>query len=167
MKAKLAMNDVKHIGKISKKMDDLIMYALKYINHESMRRIKHNSTKKLYFYKNHKDPSIIMVQYGSNTLFAFSYHKVYTPPYSSKTIIINGHCMDLKDYDKNDIFSLSTLYDIELLKWLQVGCKMQQSHSRSVTISVSISEQLVNEAHSAYQTQYHEIDKEKFHLYKG
>jgi len=165
MKTKLT--DVKHINKISKKMDDLIMYAVKYIHRESMRRIKHNNTKKLYFYKNHKDPSIIMAQYGCNTLFSFSYLKVYTPAYSTKTITIGDHCMDLKEYDKSDIFSLSTLYDIELLKWLQVGCKMKESHLRNISILNSISEQLVNEAHSAYQTQYHEIDKEKFHIYQG
>lgn len=167
MKTKLKLSDVRHINKISKKMDDLIMYGVKYINRESMRRIKHNGTKKLYFYKNYKDPSIIMVQYGSNTMFSFSYLKVYTPAYSTKTITIDSHCMDVKEYDKSDIFSLSTLYDIELLKWLQVGCKMKESHLRNICISNSISEQLVNEAHSAYSTQYFEIDKEKFHIYKG
>ena len=161
------MKDVKNINRIAKKMDDLIRYAKTYINRDSMRKVKHNSTNKLFFYKDPNDKSKVVVQYGGQVLFDFSFYQVYTPPNSIKHVIIDGYCMDLKEYDKADIFSLSTMYDIELLKWLQVSCRMKETHIRTVCIFDTISEQLINDAHSAYSTQYQEIDKERFHLYKG
>lgn len=158
------MNEVRSTIRSARKVDELIKFSLDYHDLRYLRKIKHTGSKKLVMFKNVHDDIVVHFKVP---LFCFSVLPSFVPPNKKRKIIVNTLKFDVKDYDKDEIFNLSTIHDVNLLRWLQVFCTCTQSRRRHIEVFPYITQDLLYEAHSAFSTQYEKIDEEKYQVYRG
>lgn len=158
------MNGVRSIQRSANKVHDLINFSTEYRSLRYLRKIKHTGNNKLLIYNTSNGG--ICVHYKV-PLFSFERIKTYVSLGNNRKIIINNQEFEVLNYDKSEIFNLSTVHDTNMLQWLQVFCSVNECRIRNFEVYGSITQDLLYEAHSAFSTQYNRIDQEKYQIYRG